>query len=230
MAPTSSMERAPGPAGKEGTWVRKPDGTEQACHPRTGPSAARGASRYGRPARQRVWVPKSQSGGCARASSVRGGRGASGHGGSRAAWQLRLCQLPRRRTLARARKARLICSGVASCLNCLMGVQLGFMGVQLGGMGHLGWFAGVTAAVREIPGSSGRLSLCLPDDGVLRCGCRRPVLACSSIPADRGHRFRRSGARTGHAAKVAPPLFACGMPARAALAVVAWAGDRSPFR
>jgi hypothetical protein len=27
----------------------------------------------------------------------------------------------------------LICSGVASRLNCLMGVQLGFMGVQLGG-------------------------------------------------------------------------------------------------
>jgi len=30
-------------------------------------------------------------------------------------------------------KARLICSGAASRLNCLMGVQLGFMGVQLGG-------------------------------------------------------------------------------------------------
>jgi len=27
----------------------------------------------------------------------------------------------------------------------------------------------------------------------------RPVLVCSSIPADRDHRFRRSGARTGHA-------------------------------
>ena len=33
----------------------------------------------------------------------------------------------------RARKARLICSGAASRLNCLLGVQLGFMGVQLGG-------------------------------------------------------------------------------------------------
>ena len=34
---------------------------------------------------------------------------------------------------------------------------------------------------------------CLPDNGAPRCGCRRPVLACSSIPADRDHRFRSSG-------------------------------------
>ena len=34
----------------------------------------------------------------------------------------------RRWALARARKARLICSGAASRLNCLMGAQLGFMG------------------------------------------------------------------------------------------------------
>ena len=71
----------------------------------------------------------------------------------------------------RARKARLICSGAAGRLNCLMGVQLGFMGVQLGGKGHLGWFAGAAAAVRGLPGSSGRLSPCLPDDGAPRCGC-----------------------------------------------------------
>ncbi len=111
-----------------------------------------------------------------------------------------------------------------------MGVQLGFMGVSTRRQGHLGWFAGAAAAVRELPGSSGRLSPCLPDDGAPRCGCRRPVLACSSIPADRDHRFRRSGARTGHAARAAPPLFACGMPTRAALVVLAWAGDGSPIR
>jgi hypothetical protein len=120
----------------------------------------------------------------------------------------------------------------ASRLNCLMGVQLG--GGSTRRQGHLGWFAGAAAAVRELPGSSGRLSPCLPDDGAPRCGCRRPVLACSSIPADRGHRFRRSGARTGHAARAAPPLFACGMPTRAALVVLAWLvmdprfGDVSP--
>jgi hypothetical protein len=144
-----------------------------------------------------------------------------GHSGSRAACQLRLCQLPCRRALARARKARLICSGAASRRNCLMGVQLGFMGGSIRRQGHLGWFAGAAASVREFPGSSGRLSPCLPDNGAPRCGCRRPVLACSSVPADRGHRFRRSDVRTGHAARVAPPLSACGMPARAAVVVLA---------
>jgi len=53
----------------------------------------------------------------------------------------------------RARKARLICSGAAGRLTCLMGVQLGFMGVQLGGKGHLGWFAG--AAVRDFRATAG---------------------------------------------------------------------------
>jgi len=42
----------------------------------------------------------------------------------------------------RARKARLICSGAAGRLNCLMGVQLGFMGVQLGGKGSSGLVRG----------------------------------------------------------------------------------------
>jgi hypothetical protein len=82
--------------------------------------------------------------------------------------------------------------------------------------------------VRELPGSSGKLSPCLPDDGAPRRGCRRPALACSSIPADRDHRFRRSGAQTGYAARAAPPLFACGMRARAVLVVLAWSGDGSP--
>jgi hypothetical protein len=111
-----------------------------------------------------------------------------------------------------------------------MGVQLGFYGGSTRRQGHLGWFAGAAAAVRELPGSSGRLSPCLPDDGAQRCGCRRAVLACSSIPADRDHRFRRSDARTGHAVRAAPPLFACGLPTRAALVVLAWAGDGSPIR
>ena len=46
--------------------------------------------------------------------------------------------------------------------------------------GHLGWFARAAAAVRGLPGSSGRLSLCLPDDGAPRCGC-----AVRSWPAAR---------------------------------------------
>jgi hypothetical protein len=83
------------------------------------------------------------NGGYLRASSVRGGCGASGHGGSRAAWQRRLCPGPRAGGSGPSPEARLICSGVASRHNCFMGVQLGFMGVQLGGKGHMGWFAGL---------------------------------------------------------------------------------------
>jgi hypothetical protein len=103
----------------------------------------------------------------------------------------------------RARKARLICSGAASRLNCPMGVQLGFMGVQLGGeviwAGSQGCGCGAGTSGQQREAVTG-----LPDDGAPRCGCRRPVLACSSIPADRGYRFRRSGARTGHVARATP--------------------------
>ncbi len=153
-----------------------------------------------------------------------------GHNASRAARQIRLRQLPCRRALARARKAPpdLFRHGWPPQLP--YGGSTRFYGVQLGGKGHLGWFVGAAAAVRELPGSSGRRSPCLPGDGALRCGCRRPVPACSSIPADRDHRFRRSGTRPGHAARAAPPLFACGMPTRAALVVLAWTGDGSPIR
>jgi hypothetical protein len=96
-----------------------------------------------------------------------------------------------------------------------------FYGGSTRRQGSSGLVRRAAAAVRELPGSSGRLSPCLPDDGAPRRGCRRPVLACSSIPADHDHRFRRSGARTGHAARAAPPLFACGMRIRAALVVLA---------
>jgi len=63
-----------------------------------------------------------QIGGYACACSARGGSKASWHSGSRTARQLRFCQLPGtfsrpwtacRWALARARKARLICSGAA---------------------------------------------------------------------------------------------------------------------
>jgi hypothetical protein len=57
----------------------------------------------------------------------------------------------------------------ASRASCLMGVQLGLWG-STQRQGHLGWFAGAAATVRELPGSSGRLSPCLPDDGAARRG------------------------------------------------------------
>jgi hypothetical protein len=119
------------------------------------------------------------SDGYACATSARGGSGASR--AQRTAGDVR-APLPAAMPAGsgRARKARLICSGAAGRLNCLMGVQLGFMGVQLGGKGHLGWFAGAAAAGRGLPGNSGRLSPCLPDDGAPRCGC-----AVRSWPAAR---------------------------------------------
>jgi hypothetical protein len=89
----------------------------------------------------------------------------------------------------------------AGRLNCRMGVQLGFIGVQLGGKVIWAGSRGLRLQCGNLPGSSGRLSPCLPDDGAPRCGCRRPVLACSSIPADRGHRFRRSHDWTGRAGR-----------------------------
>ena len=122
---------------------------------------------------------RAPNGGYACATSACGGSGASR--AQRTAGDVR-APLPAAMPAGsgRARKARLICSGAAGRLNCLMGVQLGFMGVQLGGKGHLGWFAGAAAAVRGLPGSSGRLSPCLPDDGAPRCGC-----AVRSWPAAR---------------------------------------------
>ena len=57
------------------------------------------------------------------------------------------------------------------------------------------------AAVRELPGSSRRLSPCFPDDQAQRCGCRSPARACGPIPTDRPHRFRSSHAWTGRAGR-----------------------------
>lgn len=69
-----------------------------------------------------------------------------------------------------------------------MGVQLGFMGVQLGGKVIWAGARGLRL-LRELPGGSGRLSPCLPDDGAPRWGCCSPVLGCSSVPADRDSSF-----------------------------------------
>ena len=69
----------------------------------------------------------------------------------------------------------LICSGAASRQDCLMGVQLGFMGVQLAGK-VIGAGLRAAAAVRGLVSSSGRLSLCFPDDEASCCGCRGPAL------------------------------------------------------
>src|SRR6266478_4599761 len=53
-----------------------------------------------------------------------------------------------------------------------MGVQLGLMGVQLGGEVIWAGLRGCGCGA----GSSGRLSLCFPDDEASCCGCRGPAL------------------------------------------------------
>ena len=57
------------------------------------------------------------------------------------------------------------------------------------------------AGVPELPGSSGRMSPCFPDDQAQGGGCRSPARACGSVPADRPRRFRRSHARAGRAGR-----------------------------
>ena len=112
---------------------------------------------------------------------------------------VRLCQLPCRRALARARKARMICSGAVSRLNCLMGVQLGFMGVQLGSKVIWAGSQGLQLRCGNFRAAAGGCHRACQMMERRGAGYRRPVLACSSIPADRDHRFRRSGARIDHA-------------------------------
>lgn len=115
--------------------------------------------------------------------------------------QQELAQVPvARDEVGWARKARLICSGVASCLNCLMGGSTRVHGGSTRWQGSSGLVRGGCGCGSGTSGSSGRLSPCLPDNGAPQRRCQRPVLAWSSIPADRGHRFCSSGVRTGDAA------------------------------
>jgi len=107
-----------------------------------------------------------------------------------------------------------------------MGVQLGFMGVQLGGkvigagLRGCGCGAGLASC-------SGRLSPCLPmikrraaAAAVRPCVRPDPGAPPSSFP--QLTRLDRSGG------PVLPPLSACEMRARPALAMLAWSGDGSP--
>ena len=128
----------------------------------------------------------------------------------------------------RARKAPLlICSGAASRRGLPYGGSTRFYGGSTRRQGHLGRFAGLrlrcgdcraaaggchraslmmerrgaAAAVRPWPAARSRLTALVVSAGHMPGPVRRPVL---------------------------PPLFACGMRARPALAVLAWGGDGSP--
>jgi hypothetical protein len=119
--------------------------------------------------------------GYVRASSSNGGSGTLSAQRITAA-RRRLCQLPGQCAQARARKARLICPDAASRQGLPYGGSTRFHGGSTRRHGHLGWFAGLRLRLRELPGGSGRLSPCLPDDGAPRCGCCSRLLACSSVP------------------------------------------------
>jgi len=128
----------------------------------------------------------------------------------------------------RGKAPLLIRSGAASHWDCHMGVQLGFMRVQLGSKSHLGRLQGGGCGA----GTGGRqreASLCFPDDQASGCGCRGPALRAPQsrltvLVVSAGH-------MPGPASRpVPPPRVACGMRARPIRAVLAWTGDRSPFR
>ena len=85
---------------------------------------------------------------------------------------------------------------------------------------------GAAAVVPGLASSSGRLSLCFPDDQASCCGC--PVRPCVRRgPGSGCRRFRRSHAWTGREAGAAAS-FRLRNAARPALAVLAWSGDGFP--
>ncbi len=113
--------------------------------------------------------------------------------------------------LARTRKPRVICSGAASRRAALWGFNSVSWGFNSAARSS-GRVRGAAAAVRELPGSSGRLSPCLPDDGAQCCGCRRPArpaarsrLTAIVVSAVQALGLVRLPGAT-------PSLFACGTP------------------
>ena len=86
---------------------------------------------------------------------------------------------------------------------------------------------GAAAAVRGLASSSGRLSLCFPDDEASCCGWRGPALRAArsrltALVVSAGHMPGPAG-QAGAAAS-----FRLRYAARPALAVLAWSGDGSP--
>jgi len=107
-----------------------------------------------------------------------------------------------------------------------MGVQLGFMGFNSVARSS-GPVYGAAAAVRGLASSSGRLSLCFPDDEASCCGCRGPALRTArswltTLVVSAGHMPGPVG-RPGAVAS-----FRLRNAARPDLVVLAWSGDRSP--
>ena len=104
-----------------------------------------------------------------------------------------------------------------------------FYGGSTRWQGHRGRIWGAAAAVRGPAGRSGRLSACFPDDEAPGCGCRGPALRAArsrltALVVSAGHMpgpAGQAGAASSCRLRNARP---------AALAVLAWTGDRSPVR
>ncbi len=108
-----------------------------------------------------------------------------------------------------------------------MGVQLGFMGVQLGGKVIWAGLPGLRLRCGDWRAAAGGCHCASPDDEASCCGCRGPALRAArsrltALVVSAGHMPGPAGR------PVLPPLFACEMRARPALAVLAWSGDGSP--
>jgi hypothetical protein len=126
--------------------------------------------------------------------------------------------------------SRVACPGATGRRGCcLIGGSTRVYGGSTRWQGHLGWFAGPSARGRELPGTSGRMSPSLPDDGAPRCGCCNPALACSSIPADLSRRSRRSVTRISRTARRRRRCSLAGCPPGRPFVVLAWTGDGPPI-
>jgi hypothetical protein len=110
-----------------------------------------------------------------------------------------------------------------------MGVQLGFMGVQLGGKVIWGRFTGLRLRCGDWRPAAGG---CLRASPMMK---RRTAAAAvrPGVRPDPGSppsSFPQVTCLDRSGRPVLPPLFACEMRARPALAVLAWSGDGSPVR
>jgi|SRR5580704_8663775 hypothetical protein len=76
----------------------------------------------------------------------------------------------------RGKAPLLICSGAASRRGLPYGGSTRFYGGSTRWQGSSGPVYGAAAAVRGLVSTSGRLSLCFPDDEASCCGCRGPAL------------------------------------------------------
>ena len=122
----------------------------------------------------------------------------------------------------------LICSGAAGRRGRLpYGGSTRFMGVQLGGKGHRGRFTGLRLRCgdwRAAAGGCHCASLMMK-----RCAAAAAVRPCvRPDPGSPLSPFPQVTCLDRLGGPVLPPLSACGMRARRALAVLAWSGDGSP--